>query len=164
MTKKTTAPVVVDNGTGLPVPLDHVRQSVNVALLQHPCLVSYDPTTAEGEVRSLQVEIDPGVPAQMRDGWIGRVIEWGVSVGESADQKTGEVSRYPTLLLIADNGEACRLAGWPIISVWARVVERLGVERVRRGLLIRIKRQPSQTPGRSYWSITPVTQKEALNG
>lgn len=137
------------------LPAEVVRDNVATVLRQHPGLVSYDPTTDEGEIVGLRCAVDPGVPAAQRDGWRGTVCHWGLSAQEVTDQKTGEVHVLPSLLLIPEEGEACRLYGWSAAKTWAKIVETLGVERCQLGVKIRVKRHPSGTAGKSYWVVLP---------
>ena len=137
------------------LPAEVVRQNIATVLSQRPDLMSYDPTTDEGEMIGLRIAVEPGVPAQQRDGWRWTVVHWGISAQEIADEKTGEVVTLPSLLLIAEGGEPCRLYGWPAIKSWALILKALGLDRCQLGVKVRVKRQPSSTAGRSYWTVLP---------
>lgn len=137
------------------LPAEVVRQNLATVLSQRPDLMSYDPTTDEGEMIGLRIAVEPGVPAQQRDGWRGTVVHWGISAQEIADEKTGELVTLPSLLLIPEGGEPVRLYGWPAIKSWAAIVKALGSDRCQLGVKVRVKRQPSSTAGRSYWTVLP---------
>lgn len=137
------------------LPAEVVRENIATVLRQQPDLVSYDPTTDEGEMLSYRLAVDPGVPAQLRDGWRGTVVHWGISAQEVPDREKGTSDTVPSLALLTEEGQLCRLFGWPAISSWAQLLKAIGKERCQLGIKVRIKRQPSNTAGRSYWIVLP---------
>jgi hypothetical protein len=134
-----------------------VEQSLVAVRQTHPDIVSYDETDPESETLRLRIMVDPGVPSPQRDGWEGTVCHWGVSVQEITDEQSGEVRYLPSLALVSTDDQLVRLTGWPAIGAWLRLVAAAGADRVRAGLRVRVRRQPSRRPGRSYWVIVPVS-------
>jgi hypothetical protein len=134
---------------------DLVRANLATVLSQLPDLVSYDPTTDEGEMVSLKCAVDPGCPATEKNNWTGTVVHWGIAPWEGADPKTGELSTVPSILLVADDGRSCRPTGWPAIKAFAAILRHMGKERCQLGVQVRVVRRASSIPGRSYWSIIP---------
>lgn len=153
MTKQVQKRESVDSGVMLPAEV--VRDNVRTALQQQPNLISYDPTTEEGELVSLRCAVDPGIPAQQRDGWRGTVVQWGISAYDVNDEQRGEIVTLPSLALISSERELIRLTGWPAIKSFGQIVRHLGIERCRRGVPIVVKRRASGTAGRSYWIVLP---------
>lgn len=151
----STNPVVPRPAQQTMLPAEVVRDNVSTVLRQRPDLISYDPTTDEGEMIGLICQVAPGVPATQRDGWRGTVCHWGLSAQEVTDKDTGEVSVLPSIYLHPEDGEGVRLYGWPAVKAWAAIVKALGVERCQLGVKVRVKRQPSGTAGRSYWVVLP---------
>lgn len=139
------------------LPTEVTREQVKSVIAKMPDLVSYDPADEASEALHLRCMVDPGVPAQKREGWRGTVCQWSVSAQEVADEHTGEVSVLPSLALISDNDEMCRLYGWPAIKSWVRLLQAAGAERCSLGIRVRVVRRPSGTAGRSYWLILPET-------
>jgi hypothetical protein len=148
-------PVPKSNGPAVRLPAEVVRENIRTVLQQQPDLVSYDPSTDDGELLSLRCAVDPGVPATARDGWRNTVVHWGVAAYEVADEKTAEVLLLPSLALIAEDGDLVRLTGWPAIKSWSRIVQALGRERCQLGVKIKVVRRASGTAGRSYWLVLP---------
>lgn len=142
--------------------VEPVRDDMRIASLGEGAL-SYDPATPEGEMLNLRVLTDPGVPAVQRDGWTGTVVNWGVGIWRVTDEATGDEIELPSLLLIPAHGQAVRLSGWPAISAWAMIVRAAGVERIRRGLRVRVSRRSSGATGRSYWSVMVCTDQMGGN-
>jgi hypothetical protein len=141
-----------------------VEQGLVAVRQTHPDIVSYDETDPESETLRLRIMVDPGVPAPQRDGWEGTVCHWGVSVQEVTDEATGEVRYLPSLALVSTDDQLLRLTGWPAIGAWLRLVGAAGADRVRAGLRVRVRRQPSRRAGRSYWVIVPTTDIRSTNG
>lgn len=137
------------------LPAEVVRENVQTVLRQLPDLVSYDPTTDRGEALAARLALDPGIPAQQRDGWSGTIVEWGVSAREARADKEGELTTLPALSLLSSNGEVIVLYGWPAIRSWAGIVGHFGKERCQIGVSVVVKRRPSGTAGRSYWVVVP---------
>jgi hypothetical protein len=133
-----------------------VRQNIATVLTQQPDLVSYDPTTDEGEMIGAAVALDPGSPSVVKDGWEGTVVQWGIAPWEAPDPVSKELSTVPSLLLIGESGQRLRVTGWPAIKSFAAIVRHFGKERCQLGVKIRVQKRPSSIPGRSYWSITPA--------
>jgi hypothetical protein len=141
-----------------------VEQSLAAVRRTQPDVQSYDESDPESETLRLRILVDPGVPAPQRDGWEGTVCHWGVSVQEVTDEATGEVRHLPSLALVAADDQLVRLTGWPAIGAWLRLVAAAGADRVRAGLRVRVRRQASRRPGRSYWVIVPVADFRSSNG
>lgn len=137
------------------LPGEVVRSNIETVLRQIPDMVSYDPTTDRGEMLSLKLAVDPGIPAQQKDGWSGTVVEWGITASEITDQQSGEVVTLPSLALMDDKGYVVRLYGWPAIKSWASIIGHMGKERCQLGVAVVVKRRPSGVPGRSYWVVIP---------
>jgi hypothetical protein len=146
-------PVTPQGGAIMPAEL--VRQNIATVLAQCPDLISYDPTTDEGEMLSLRCAVDPGVEQQKRDGYRGTVVNWGVSAYECKGDRDGEIVTVPSIALVMESGDIVRLTGWPGIKAWAALVRAAGKERCQLGMRVVIKRRASSTAGRSYWTVLP---------
>lgn len=151
----TNLPIPKTGEQQIALPAEVVRENIQTVLRQMPDLVSYDPTTDHGELLSIKMAVDPGIPAQQRDGWSGTVVEWGISSYDVTDPGTGEMVTLPSLALLTDRGELVRLTGWPAIRSWAAIVRAAGRERCQLGMAVVVKRRPSGTAGRSYWVVVP---------
>src|SRR5579875_908495 len=122
-----------------------VEQGLIAVRQTHPDVVSYDETDPESETLRLRIMVDPGVQ-------------------EVTDEATGEVRYLPSLALVSTDDQLLRLTGWPAIGAWLRLVSAAGADRVRAGLRVRVRRQPSRRAGRSYWVIVPTTDIRSTNG
>jgi hypothetical protein len=134
-------------------PPDEVRVNVMAVVKRNPGALSYDPTEQDNDLLHCRCLTDPGIPAQLRDGWRGAIVHWAVVPYDYPDEETGELVTYPTLALISAAGELIRLANWPAINSWAAIVRAVGPDRCRAGLPVIVRRRPSGTVGRSYWSV-----------
>lgn len=147
---KSSVPVPVREGVPEP---EEVRQAIQRIHAENHGAISYDVADEANELLHLRVQTDPGIAAQQRDGWRGVVREWAVTPWDITDETTGEVVTLPSLVLISDKGELVRLTGWPSVSSWAGIVRAAGVEKLRAGVPVVVKRRPSGTAGRSYWMV-----------
>lgn len=126
------------------------------AFVQHrPDSISWDVADVENEALTLRAMTDPGVPAQVKDGWRGRVRDWWIGLWESGDQETRQPRVDPCLALIDTQDNLIRLTGWPAISSWSTLLRAAGIARVRQGIPVVVRRRPSGTTGRSYWIVLP---------
>ena len=138
------------------VPAEIVREQVRSVIAKQPDLISFDVSDEKNESLALRCAVDPGIAAGRRDGWTATVTNWHLSCQEIADEKTGEVSMLPSLALVSDSDELCRLYGWPAVKSWSRLITAAGVERCALGIRIRVSRRASGTAGRSYWIVLPA--------
>lgn len=134
---------------------DMVRANISTAISQYPHLVSFDVTDPDNEMTMLRCQVEQGIPSQLRDGWRATVVHWLPCATQVPNEETGELETLPCLVLIADNGELCRLYGWPAINSWLRLLNAASKERCLRGIKIRVKRVPTATAGRSCWNVLP---------
>lgn len=134
---------------------DMVKENVRTAIAQYPALISYDATDPANEMLMLRCAVEQGIPAQMRDGWRAVVTQWWTGTSQVPDEETGELVTLPCLVLISSEGELCRLFGWPVINSWARLLRAATLERVLKGIAVRVKRVPTATAGRSCWNVLP---------
>lgn len=132
---------------------EQVRALVQRAVEQQPDLRHVRGSGEEAELRALKLATDTGIEAQRRDGWRAVVTDWWVSVETVEDVRTGELLTLPVLALLSVEGEVCRLSGLPALHCWQRLLEVAGVERLARGVPVRVRRRQSSTVGRSYWTI-----------
>lgn len=144
------------NGGQVVLPAEVIRENVRSVIAKMPDLVSYDPTDSASEALMLRCAVDPGIQGQKRDGWTATVCQWSVQAYDVNDEKTGEIVTLPSLCLISETGEMCRLTGWPAIKSWANLLRAAGAERCSLGIKIVVKRRPSGTAGRSYWLVLPA--------
>lgn len=122
---------------------------------QCPGLISFDLESEAGQLLALRCAVDPGVAAAARDGWRGIVTGWWIGPYEVTEEKTGEIVTLPSLVLLASNGELCRLTGWPAINSWGHTVRASSDAMRQRGIPVRVMRRLSGTGGRSYWQVVP---------
>lgn len=148
-------PVPKTGEQSVALPAEVVRENVQTVLRNMPDLVSVDPTTDRGELLALKLAVDPGIPAQQRDGWSGCVVEWSINAREAKGDREGEIVTLPSLALLSDKGEVVVLYGWPAIRSWAAILQNAGKERCQLGMPVVVKRRPSGTAGRSYWTVVP---------
>lgn len=148
-------PVPIGPSGGAIEPAELVKQNITTVVSQFPDIISYDPTTDRGEMLSVTVAVDPGIPALQRDGWRGTITEWGIAPWEVKGNKEGEIVTVPSLVLIGSEGDVIRLTGWPAIRSWSQIVKVMGKERCQLGVSVVVKRRPSGTAGRSYWIVVP---------
>lgn len=137
------------------LPEDMVRENVRTAISQLPGLVSFDVTDEANELLMLRCQTEQGIPAAMRDGWRGNVVQWWTGTAQVPDEDTGELVTLPCLVLIDDTSSLCRIYGWPAINSWARLLRAASVERCLKGIKVRVKRVPTATTGRSCWNVLP---------
>lgn len=134
-------------------PPDEVRESVGELVERSPGALSYDPADPDAFLLHIRCQTDPGIPAQLRDGWKGVVRHWACVPYDVTDERTGENVTLPSLVLIDTNDVLIRLTNWPAISSWAAIVRSAGADKCRAGIPVIVRRRQSGTAGRSYWSV-----------
>lgn len=120
---------------------------------RHEHAVSFDSTDPANEMLAVRCATDPGIPASMRDGWRGIVVSWWIGPYNYENEETGEVAVLPSLVLIDHKDSLVRLTGWPAISAWSGIMCAVSSERRSKGIPVVIRRRPSGTAGRSYWTV-----------
>lgn len=141
---------------GVIVPADIVRDKVHLTLAKFPDLVSFDPTDEANERIMLRCKLDPGVSREERDGFEGMITDWHFGTYTMTDEETGELKTMPSLALLTEEGRLIRLTNSePAVRAWLAILKELGVERVKRGLNVKICLRASSNQGRRYWQIIP---------
>lgn len=136
-----------------------LRQSCSAVTTSYPHACSFDATDPKKESLWLRCQLESGVPAPERNGWRARVVDWWYGVRQGADDKTGEVYDYAALVLVADKGEMCVLAGdghaHPALRSFLRYLDLYGPERaVEEGIPVRVSRVTTAR-GYSCWNVLP---------
>lgn len=150
----------------LPVPVSPARQDViereqavvaqiDAILERRPEAISWDVADCANEGKTLRAQTDPGVPAAVKDGWRGFIVDWWIGVWETADPNTRVPLVLPCLALISRDDQLVRLTGWPAISAWGTLLRAAGIQRMREGIPVVVRRRPSGTVGHSYWVVLP---------
>lgn len=151
------ANISVHQGGGIVVPRQQVLERIEDILRRHPDLISFDPLDETYERLVMRCKIDPGATHEERDGWEGQVCDWYFGSYTMSDQTSGEMITLPSLSLITVDGRLARFTNSePAVRAWLAILREIGVERVKRGLNVRVCLRASQTAGRHYWSILPA--------
>lgn len=145
------------NQRGSIMPREVVCEQVADVLRKYPELISFDPTDEAYDRLLMRCKTDPGPGHAARDGWEGQVCDWWFGVHTMTDQDTGELVTLPSLVLITTDGILMRFSGsGPAVRSWLAILREIGADRVRKGLMVRVRLQASQTAGRHYWLILPA--------
>lgn len=151
------ANITVSNGRGVVVAREQVVERVADIMRRHPDLISFDPLDETYERLVMRCKIDPGASHEERDGWEGQVSDWYFGTYTMTDQHSGELVTLPSLALVTVDGRLVRFTNSePAVRSWLSILREIGVERVKRGLQVRVSLRPSQTAGRHYWTILPA--------
>jgi hypothetical protein len=151
------ANISIPSGRGVVVPREVVQERIADVLRRHPDLVSFDPLDERYENLIMRCKLDPGVPKEERDGWTGQVCDWYFGTYSMVDDKTGEVMTLPSLSLWTSDGICCRLTNSePAVRAWLAILREIGVERVKRGLMVRVALRHSAGAVGPYWTILPA--------
>lgn len=151
------ANISVHQGGGIFVPRQQVLERIEDILRRHPDLISFDPLDETYERVVMRCKTDPGPGHAERDGWEGQVCDWYFGSYTMTDDASGELITLPSLSLITVDGQLMRFTNSePAVRAWLSILREIGVERVKRGLHVRVSLRASQTAGRHYWTILPA--------
>lgn len=151
------ANIAVHQGKGIVIPRQQVLERIEDILRRHPDLISFDPLDETYERLVMRCKIDPGPGHAERDGWEGQVCDWYFGSYTMSDETSGELITLPSLCLITVDGALVRFVNSePAVRAWLAILREIGVERVKRGLHVRVSLRGSQTSGRHYWLILPA--------
>lgn len=139
-------------GLVLPVMPQQMRE-INAQLEAHATVANYDRQSNAGRIRDAVMVTHAGCPAQLRDGWRGRVKYWRVSAYPGANPDSGEMAVLPSILFESSRGERCRLFNGPAIDSWYMLLASVDPAEFGGELPIVCRRRQSGTAGRSYWVV-----------
>ena len=151
------ANITVPSQRGVILPREAVIEKIGEILVRHPDLISFDVADERNERTYFAMKVDPGCGAAERNGWEGEVAEWYFGSYTITDEQTGELQTLPSLALMATDGRLIRFTNSePAVRSWLAILREIGVERVKKGVRVRVHLRASQTAGRHYWQILPA--------
>lgn len=151
------ANVSVPQPRGAIMPREVVMEKIQAVLTRHPDLMSFDPLDEKYEKTLMCLKLDPGCPREERDGWTGEVADWYFGPYTITDERTGELITMPSLVLMALDGRMVRLSNSePAVRSWLAILREIGVERVKKGINVRVSLRKSAQAVGPYWQIMPA--------
>lgn len=146
-----------NGGRGVVMPREVVVERIGAILRKYPELISFDPAEETSERLLLRCKTDPGPGHDERAGWEGEVTDWYFGPYTMTDRDTGELLTLPSLVLLTVDGRLIRFSSSePALRSWLTILRVVGVERVQRGLHVKVHYRASQAAGRHYWQILPA--------
>lgn len=128
-------------------------QRIDTALRAEGSLCNYDPTTPDGTILDLVLCAAEGCSAAEKDGWQGEIRYWRIGAAVGCDPGSGEIAAVPSLVLYESERRIVRLFGMPVIGAWYQLMGHLQSRWTAPTIPVIVRRKPSQTAGRSYWTV-----------
>lgn len=85
------------------------------------------------------------------------VVDWLVMWRESVDEETGEVKRYPWLVLFCQDGSLIGTSSQTVPHMLARALQLYTAEQWKAGIGVKFRRRPNRAGTRSYHEMRVVS-------